>query len=157
TIAAYLRLVYLCDDLPNTHSDVAVAHVETLRTMAELLNSDEAGIFDRSLFDDGIDRCVDANPLPEILGAVLAICVQSGRRDAKDIRDALNGQFAGSVQHEEERIGALRGILLAAPQLLWRSPDVLEVIDEFLGAMSEEAFLALLPHMRLAFAALNPR
>jgi hypothetical protein len=157
TAAAYLRLVYLCDDLPNTRADAAGARVEALRIMAELLNSDEAGVFDRTLFDEAIDRVADANPPAEILGAVLAICVQAGRRTPDDLNAALSGRFAGSVQEEHERLGALTGMLHAAPQLLWRTPGVLEVIDNFLGGLDEASFLALLPHMRLAFSALNPR
>jgi Family of unknown function (DUF5682) len=156
-VAAYLRLVYLCDELSSTASDAAAERVEALRLMTELLNEDEAGVFDRALFDDAIDRVADANPPPEILGAVLAICVHSGRRGPDDLRAALGGQLSGSVVREEDRVAILRGMLHAVPQLLWRSPGVLEVIDNFLGAIDEEAFLALLPHLRLAFAALNPR
>ena len=156
-VAAYLRLVYLCDDLPNTRADAAGARVDALRIMAELLNSDDAGVFDRSLFDDAIDRVADANPPAEILGAVLAICVQAGRRTPDDLSAALSGHFAGSVQQEHERLGVLTGMLQAAPQLLWRTPGILEVIDGFLGGLEEENFLELLPHMRLAFTALNPR
>lgn len=155
--AAYLRLVYLCDDLPGSPPDAAGTRVEALRLMMELLNEDDAGLFDRALFDEAIDRVADANPPPEILGAVLAICVHAGRRSADQLRAALNGQFAGSVTKPEDRIAMLRGTLLAAPQLLWRTPGVLEVIDAFLAGIEEDAFLTLLPHLRLAFTALNPR
>ena len=155
--AAYRRLVYLGDDLPATPPDAAAERVEALRLMTELLNEDEAGTFDRQLFDGAIDRVVDANPPPEILGALLAICVHAGRRGPEDLRGALSGQFSGSAAREEDRVAMLRGMLHAAPQLLWRTSGVLEVIDEFLGSMDEESFLPLLPHLRLAFAALNPR
>jgi hypothetical protein len=156
-ISAYHRLVFLCDDLPDTHPDAASARVDALRMMAELLNADVAAAFDRNLFDEAIDRVADANPPAEILGAVLAICVQSGRRNADDLRAAMNGAFGGSALRGEDRIGVLRGMLHTAPQLLWRTPGVLETIDAFLGGLDETAFTALLPHLRLAFSALNPR
>ena len=125
--------------------------------MGELLNADAAAAFDRSLFDEAIDRVASRNPPAEILGAVLAICVRSGRRDADDLRAALNGGFNGAALHEEDRIGVLRGMLHAAPQLLWHAPGILETIDAFLGALDEATFTELLPHLRLAFSALNPR
>ena len=155
--AAYLRLVYLCDDLPTTPVDAAGERVEALRLMEELLGEDEAGMFDRQLFDEAIDRAAEAGPPPEILGAILAICVHAGRRGPDDLQAALEGQFGGAVVNEEDRIATLRGMLHAAPQLLWHGKGVLEVIDRFLGAIEEDEFFQLLPHLRLAFTALNPR
>jgi hypothetical protein len=155
--AAYARLVYLCDDLPNTRPEAAASRVEALRMMAELLNEDAAQVFDRALFDDALERVVGAGLHPEVLGAVLAISVQTGRRPAEQLRTALAGQFAGAVTREEDRVAMLRGMLHAAPQLLARSPDVVKVIDEFLAALDDDVFLSVLPHLRLAFSALNPR
>jgi hypothetical protein len=157
SVAAYLRLVYLCDDLPSTPPDAASQRVEALRLMVELLNEDDAGMFDRSLFDAAVNRVADAHPPPEILGAVLALGMLAGQRDAGDLSNALEGQFAGSAVREEDRIAMLRGMLHAAPQILSRAPGVLDAVDGFLGGMDEELFLALLPHLRLAFTALNPR
>jgi len=156
-LAAYLRIIYLCGDLPATHPDAVGPRVEALRLVAELLNTDTTGLLDRSLFDEAIDRVSDARPPAIILGAVLALCVQAGRRDPQSLRDALNGAFAGAGQDEQDRIGVLIGMLLAAPHVLWRTPDVMDTVDAFLGALEEDAFMALLPHLRLAFAALNPR
>jgi hypothetical protein len=157
TRAGYLQMVYLCDELPQTRPEAAAGRVEALRTMVELLAADTAGVFDRPLFDAAIDRVADASPPPEILGAVLGICVQSGRRNPCDLCAALRGRFAGAALQPADRIGALRGLLLAAPQTLWRAPGVLDAVDEFLKSLAEGDFLALLPHLRLAFAALNPR
>jgi hypothetical protein len=157
TRAGYLQLVYLCDDLPNTTPEAAPGRVEALRTLVELLGADTAGVFDRSLFDAAIDRVAGARAPPEILGAVLGICVQSGRRDPEQLCAALRGRFAGAVLKEEERIGALRGLVLAAPQALWSAPGVLDAVDGFLHDLTDDVFFALLPHLRLAFAALNPR
>lgn len=156
-VAAYQRVIYLCGDLPATPPDAAGPRIDALRITAELLNTDAAGLFDRSLFDEAIDRVADARPPAPILGAVLALCVQSGRRDPQCLREALSGAFLGAVQREEDRIGILVGMLQAAPHVLWRTPGMLETVDEFLDGLDEDVFLALLPHLRLAFAALNPR
>lgn len=155
--AGYRRLIYLCDDLPRTSKEAAPSRVEALRIMLELLNADSAGVFDRSLFDTAIDRIAGSHPCPEILGAVLGMCVQGGRRDPEDLVAALRGQFGGTVLQEEDRLGILQGLLQVAPQVLWRTGGVLGCVDEFLQGLEEDAFLRLLPHLRLAFTALNPR
>lgn len=157
TTAAYQQLVYLCDELPRTPPDAAGSRVEALRTLVEILAADTTGVFDRAPFDAAIDRIAEAAPPAEILGAVLGICVQARRRDPGQLCAALQGHFAGAVLQEEDRIGVLRGLLLATPQLLWRAPGVLDAVDAFLQGLPEEAFLALLPHLRLTFTALNPR
>jgi len=44
-----------------------------------------------------------------------------------------------------------------APELLRRVPELLAVIDDLIGGLNDERFIAQLPHLRLAFSALNPR
>ncbi len=154
---AYGRLIYLCDDLPGTPEEQEQGRMEALRLMVELLRDPSSDIFDSSLFNEAINRVADANPPPQLLGAVLAICVQAGRRDVAEICGAIAGGFAGTVDEQEDRIGVLRGMLFTAPELLWRSETVLQVVDTLLTGMSEDEFLELLPHIRLAFTSLNPR
>lgn len=153
----YRRLIYLCDDLPSTSEDQEQARMETLRLVVELLRDPAAKMLDHSLFDEAIDRVADASPPPQLLGAVLAICVQAGRRQPTDLCRAMQGGFAGTADEQRDRIGVLRGMLYTTPELLWRSDAVLEVVDGLLTGMSESEFLELLPHIRLAFTALNPR
>jgi hypothetical protein len=155
--AAYRRLVYLCDDLPRTPAEGIATRIDALRIMAEILGGETGSSFDRSIFDDAIDRVADAGPPPEILGAVLSICVQARRREPEALRSALAGQFSGSVLRQEDRIGALRGMLQTTPALMLHMAEVLKAVDGFLSGMDDAAFMDLLPHLRLAFAALNPR
>jgi hypothetical protein len=114
-------------------------------------------MFDHELFDEAIDRVADASPPPQLLGAVLAICVQAGRREPEDLCKAIRGGFAGTTDDQQDRIGVLRGMLYTSPEILWRSEAVLQAVDAVLTGMSETEFLELLPHIRLAFTALNPR
>lgn len=155
--AAYRRLVYLCDDLPRTSQDAVQGRIEALRLVVELLRAPGSDDFDHSLFDDAIDRVANGKPPPEILGSVLAICVQAGRRDPQDICTALSGSFSGTVDRQEDRIGVLRGLLFTTPEILWRSDTVLAETDRLVCGLSDDEFIELLPHIRLAFTALNPR
>ena len=131
--------------------------MEALRLVAEMLREDEDGGFDRQQFDDAIDRVAAARPPPQLLGAVLALCVQSNYRGVAELCAVMTGSFTGSVDAPEDRIGVLRGILFIAPELVWRHEQLLAAIDQLLRELSDEEFLELLPHIRLAFTALNPR
>ncbi len=154
---AYNRLIYLCDDICQSPPEVVEDQIEALRLISELLRNDERKLYDADLFNDAIDRIADANPQPEILGSVLAICIQSGRRSIAELGSALNGNFTGSILNLEERIGVLRGVLHTTPLLLLNEPELLKVIDSFMQQIDDESFIELLPHLRLAFTALNPR
>ncbi|MEM1385012.1 MAG: DUF5682 family protein [Pseudomonadota bacterium] len=155
--AAYLRLVYLCDGLADTAPKDIAPCLKALRLVLELLQSPGAEAFDHSLFEEAVDRVADASPLPQILGAVLALCVRSGRRKPAELVAALEGHFGGACSAEADRIGVLHGILATAPALLWQCDGLLAGVDRFLCALGPEAFLDLLPHLRLAMTALNPR
>lgn len=153
---AYRRLVYLCDDLPQTPDAALGATTQALRIVSELL-ADEAAPFDAALFDRALERVAHANPPPMILGAILGLATHTGRSKPARLVGALRGAFGGSVLEAADRVRVLQGVLLAAPLLVLRSDEVLGAIDEFLAHLDEGAFLELLPHLRLALSALNPR
>lgn len=154
---AYVRLIYLCDELPDTPDVEVTERIEALRLMGELLAGDSDGQFDRSLFDDAMDRVAQANPPHAILGSVLALCVQAGRREPADLTRALEGNLGGAVTDEADRAGVLSGLLSTVPQLLWLEEGLLKAADRFMSQAEELTFLALLPHLRLAFTQLSPR
>jgi hypothetical protein len=155
--AAYRRLVYLCDDLPKTPEEAIQDRIEALRLMMELLRSPGSEQLDAAVFHEAVSRVADSGPPPEILGCVLAIALHAKLKNDEDICRALSGSFLGTVDNEKDRIGVLRGVLFTMPEILWRSDRVLKEADRLVCELGDEAFLALLPHIRLAFTSLNPR
>lgn len=155
--SAYAKLIYLCDDIHNTPEDAIADRIKALRLVVELLRGADVELFDTNLFDEAIDRIASQNPPPMIMGAVLAICVQGGQRDAAELAEALSGNIQGSVTTTKARIDVLVGILQTVPSLLWQEEEVLSHIDAFLCGIEEKDFITLLPHLRLAFTDLNPR
>ena len=155
--AAYARLVYLCDDLPATPPESIQDRMEALRVMLELFRAPHADTYDRDLFDAALLRVTQSRPPPQILGAVLAITLQAGLVDQAAICTALAGNFGGTTDDEMDRVGVLSGLLFTAPEVMWQSEQILQEIDGLLTGLDEAAFLALLPNLRLAFTALNPR
>ncbi len=155
--AAYARLIYLCDDLPNAREDALPPALDALRMLAELLRGPGGGDFDVSLFDAALDRVVSADPAAEIHGAVMAIAVQACRHSTEQLAAVLRGQFNGSDPDLATRMGGLRGMLWIAPSLLWSGQEILSAVDDFLTGLDEDGFLEILPHLRLALSALSPR
>lgn len=155
--AAYNRLVFLCDELANTSEDQVGDRLEAIRTITEILRDAETAGIDPETLSEALARVTDHVENPVILGALLAVAVQSGLRPASDLPNAVAGRLTGVSLELEDRIGVLRGILHTAPLLLWHADELLTVVDDFLCALDETDFLDLLPHLRLAFTALNPR
>ncbi|WP_299589094.1 DUF5682 family protein [uncultured Tateyamaria sp.] len=155
--AAYGRLIYLCDDLPNTSEEDTEDRLDALRMMNEVLRDCDGIGLDRSLLDTAMDRVALATTNPVILGAILAVCVQAGTRPAAELAQIMEGRLTGVSLDTSDRIGVLRGILHTSPPLLWHADGLLEVVDRFIRGIDEDMFLELLPHLRLAFTRLNPR
>jgi hypothetical protein len=153
----YARLIYLADALPQVPEDRVAGAVAALRLTADLLTSDDEGRLDRQMFDDAMERLTNVRAAPQITGAALALALRAGQMPASRLVAALRGDFLGAALEVEDRIGVLSGMIATAPDLLWQLPEVLEAVDGFLVALEEADFLSLLPVLRRALAALNPR
>lgn len=154
---AYARLIYLCDDLPATRDEQIEDRLAAMRIITEILRDGADLGLDRSLLDEALNR-VAAMPVPPvILGSVLSVCVQAGLRPAQELMNVLLGQLRGVSLEVEDQIGVLRGMLATCPALLWHTDGLLSAMDQFLTEIAEDQFLSLLPHLRLAFTALNPQ
>ncbi len=154
---AYARLIYLCDDLPDTPDEDTGERLDALRMMNEVLRDCAAIGLDRSILDAAIDRIALATSNPVILGAILAVCVQAGTRPTAELVQVMEGKLTGVSLDTADQIGVLRGIVHTSPALLWHADGLLAVIDAFMRQIDEVHFLDLLPHLRLAFTQLNPR
>lgn len=154
---AYHRLVFLCDDLQNIKEEQVDECLSAIWTVTEILRDCDGAGLDKSLLVEALDRAADQVESPVILGALLAVSVQAGLRSVDDLLHAVEGRLTGVSLDLPARIGVLRGILHTSPMLLWHADDLLSVVDRFLCDLSETEFLELLPHLRLAFTALNPR
>ena len=154
---AYARLIYLCDDLPATSDEQIEERLVAMRIITEILrDAAELGL-DRSLLDEALDRVSAMQVPPVILGSVLSVCVQAGLRPAQELVTILSGQLRGVSLAAEDQIGVLRGLLATCPALLWHAEGLFDATDQFLTEIAEDQFLSLLPHLRLAFTALNPQ
>lgn len=155
--AAFDRLVYLMDDLSETPEEALPARIKALHIVAGVLRGPQADRFDRARFEQAAASVLDATDCPPLLaGALMGLLVQAGLRDEGRLAALLRGSLAGIGTTAEDGAAALNGLLMTAPMLLWQSREVLQAAEDALASLDDDAFLAMLPALRLSLTRLNP-
>ena len=156
---AYRRALYLLGDLKDTKQERLHEVLSGLATLREVVNSArrETASVDPQLFSEAVDRRLNDALAPALAGAVAALAYLSDVRDAGFLVARVRGHLGGAYTDAADNVAALNGMVAIAPELLWRVPELLAAIDGLIADLNDERFLAQLPHLRLAFSALNPR
>jgi len=156
---AYRRALYLLGDLKDTKEERLKEVLWGLATLRQVVNSvrQETASVDTQLFTEAVERRLDDALAPALAGAVAALAYLAGVRDAGFLVGHVRGHLGGAYADAADNVAALNGMVAIAPELLWRVPEVLGAIDGLIAALDDERFVAQLPHLRLAFSALNPR
>ena len=155
---AYARALYLMPTLAQSAAEHIMPRLEAMVILNEVVRGarPDTGLIDHALFDEALER-LEAHELPAVLsGGLAALLVMSGRRPADYLITRVEGNLRGAYAEAEEKIGALYGVLKVAPALMRRAPGLIAAIDRVIASADEGEFIALLPHLRLTFATLNP-
>lgn len=160
---AYRRALYLLGDLKYTKVERLKETVHALVTLREVVKSavatDEEGAkeIDPALLDEAVERRLDDYLEPVLAGAIAALAFLGGMRDSAFLVERISGHLAGAYTDVADNVAALNGVMAISPELVWRLPELLGTVDELVSGFDEERFVEQLPHLRLAFASLNPR
>lgn len=157
--AAWRRALFLLPDLVHAGEERTGAALEAMAVLRETvaLAADALPAIDAELFDEAVARLLDARLDPTLAGAVAALALLAGRIDEADFARRLRGELAGAYPETARRVAWIRGVIAISRELLWRVPELVETADEVLGSLDDDGFVDLLPHLRLAFARLDPR
>lgn len=156
---AWRRVLVLVPELADCGAEQvreAVRALADLRGLVELARASESPM-DIALFDEALDRLGQAPLDPMLAGAVMAFALIDGRIAAADLGARLRGELAGGYVDPAERLAFLGGIIAISRELLWIVPEIVKALDGIVAGLDEAAFTALLPHLRLALMALDPR
>jgi hypothetical protein len=153
------RALYLLPDLANAGEDRIAATLDALGVLREAtgLADESLRALDPVLFDEAIAALLDTELDPALAGAVAALALLAGRIDDAEFAARLSGELRGAYPEAARRIAWLRGVIAISRELLWRVPELIETADQVLSALDDGGFVAVLPHLRMAFAALDPR
>ena len=86
----------------------------------------------------------------------MGLLVNAGLQSSAALAELLGGTLGGIGWRSEERVAALRGLLITAPSLLWQDSAVLQAADGAIEALGEEGFIEVLPDLRYELTRLNP-
>jgi hypothetical protein len=155
---AYRRALFLLGHLKDTSAERLKETLAGLATLREVVTSagTETPSVDPSLFDEAIERRLDDDLAPVLAGATAALAYLAGLRDAAFLVERVIGHLSGAYADPGENVAVLNGVAAISPELLWRSPELLAAIDALIAGLDDARFIEQLPHLRLAFATLNP-
>lgn len=154
--ACFRRAIDLIPSLANTAPDRAGRAAVALADLHHALETATDGTLDRELFNESVAALL-ARDLPSIVaGAVSTLAFLANRLPAADLAACIGGALAGGSADPADRAAPLAGLMTVQPALLRRCKAVLAGLDDAFEQMEEESFIAVLPHLRLALAALDP-
>jgi hypothetical protein len=154
---AYRRACYLAADLPNCPDELVDPVVRSLQALRELLGGEPR--FDPELLHLALRTIVGAPPdrgQTAVIGAAAGALFGDGRL-TEDELIALAVGFLGGTSDPRRGAGFVRGLLATVREVAWQVGGVVRALDARFGGWDDEAFLGVLPELRLAFADLTPR
>jgi len=156
---AWRRALFLLPGLVDGGEDRIAPTLAAMAVLREVvgLAGDALPVLDPILFDEAVAHLLDADLDPALAGAVAALALLSGRLDDDAFAALLSGELRGAYTEAARRIAWLRGVIAISRELLVRIPALIDTADAILAALGDEEFLDLLPHLRIAFAQLDPR
>lgn len=149
------RLVATLASTPEAEEDQAIHALSAWRAAADTLGDGDARREVRAAHLRSLADAPAANPA--VRGAAAGLLYGDGALEGKDLGAILAGHLAGGRADPSDGARFLRGVLQAARSACWQVPEVVRALHETLEALEEEPFIAVLPHLRLAFADLTPR
>jgi hypothetical protein len=162
--AAYRRACYLAGDLASCPDELVEPSVGALRSLREVLSgwSDGGGEtrLDPDLFHGALRGIVAGPPdrgQTAVIGAAAGVLYGEGELPDEDLIRLAAGFLGGTSADPRRSAGFVRGLLSTAREVAWQVSGVLHALDDRFRGWDEEAFLGVLPELRLAFADLTPR
>ena len=158
-VSAWRQALFLLPNLAAYGEDrikPALNALVILREVVELAGSDLEAI-DTSLFDEALAGLLAADLHPAIGGAVAALACLAQKITAEQLGTLVSGELRGAYMEPKYSAAFLRGVIAVSRELLWATPSLIDAVDNALASASGDDFVALLPHLRLAFCRLDPR
>ena len=153
--ASYERAVYLGRGLQSSSGD-GQELIGGLTRLRELLVSEAGRELDAALYWDLVGTLQANHDKPLVRGAAAGLLYAGRRISESDLGVAVEGHLNGMLP-AGDAVAFLRGLLHTAREAAWQQPALLSVLDRLLQQWGDREFIATLPELRLAFAAMTPK
>lgn len=111
----------------------------------------------RTLLMDAYLRLLDKKEVqPELEGTVMGLLYGYDHTYEERIMQTAAGYLQGTDEMQMKSASFLRGLFYTARDLIFVDESFLTMVDELLGKLPAEAFLQLLPELRMAFGYFTP-
>jgi hypothetical protein len=155
---AWTRAASLMPSLATTGEQEETSALDQLCAWAMLADSVEGVPEAQALKVEQLRELVGiASANPVLLGAASGLLHADGVFTDAELGQRLSGFLAGGRSDPAHGARFLRGVLKTSRSVCWREPSVLGAVHTTLARIGEGAFIAVLPHLRLAFSDLTPR
>jgi hypothetical protein len=149
------RLVTSLARLSDADEREAVDALCAWRSAADVLGEDDAR---RALRRERLSELAELpGAHPVAAGVACGLLYADGFFEPAELGRRLAGYLSGTHQPPTDGARFLRGVLRAARSACWQVPEILEALHQTLLSLTQDHFIVLLPHLRLAFADLTPR
>jgi hypothetical protein len=150
----YERACFAIDRIGGVSRLEERAAIEGIGTLRGLVARSARGV-DPALFHDALERAVLGHG--PVAGAAAGHLFSEGRMTEDALSSHVAGHLGGSAVSAEAKAGFLRGLLMAAREIAWRVPGIVEGITTLIEGLTDGEFHRALPDLRLAFADLTPK
>lgn len=154
--AAFDRAAYLCQELGGLPPDQASVAATALIGLREVMVGELRDWFDAEVLWQAVAllaRQPDAQPV--VAGAAAGMLFSAGALSEAELGSLL-GARVRPPSDPLRGVSLLRGLLLAAREVLWQSDGVLAALRSVIETDDTSAFVRMLPELRLALSVLTP-
>ena len=155
-LAAYRRACFLIPDLAQTAAEEEKGALDALNVLRQAVETlgDTPLLADLRAGQLAVLLRVPEAGSPALQGGAAGMLYGDGRLASQEVARHLKGHLSADAGRG---VRFTYGLLRTARSILWHEPACLAALHELLSELSEEEFLRIVPHLRLAFADLSPR
>ncbi|MCE9635294.1 MAG: DUF5682 family protein [Planctomycetes bacterium] len=157
-VQAWMRAAYLLGAIGEVPEDDEETLLDALCSWAEAASAVDESIDRRQVLHEVLQSLVGRSSAgPVLSGAAHGLLHADARLSDDDVAAAVRARIAAGASVQSSGPRFLRGLLRTDRSCLWQVPALVGALDELLRVVEDDEFLALCPHLRLAFSALSPR
>lgn len=152
----YRRACFLMEHLDGL-ADTELDHaLDALLRLRDALAAADEVFLDPSLYWDAVRRLGRQRCQAPLAGLSTGLLWSSRQLADDEVVQAVRGRLLGDGDSGDAAL-YLRGLLLAAREVIWQATGLTDVISQLMKTWDDEEFLNRLPGLRAAFSSLTPR
>jgi len=154
------KLIILLPSMTRIKDEDLEECMNALKLLYQLTGRDTDEEFgqEREFYFEALEQmCQDGEIHAGLNGCIQGILYGSGRESAEGVEMVCRGYLTGTSEQLAHTAQFFRGLFFTARDLVFIGGQFIGMLDEFLGCVTEEEFMELLPELRIAFTYFTPR